>query len=80
MRGLAEELDRPPETGFAHIGAVEMRLTPMGAGDFHGAIAEIARAATELGGDCFHVTDSLGSRVVAEVYRRYPRRRRWLRT
>ncbi|MEV0250270.1 hypothetical protein AB0H76_26980 [Nocardia sp. NPDC050712] len=79
MRGIAEELDRAPALGFDRVGAVEMTLTPIGAGDFHGSIEEIARAATEIGGEYFHVTNSLGARITAEVYRREPRprRRRW---
>ncbi|MEV6274274.1 hypothetical protein [Nocardia sp. NPDC051832] len=78
MRVRAEELDRAPGSGLDRIGAVEMKLTPIGAGDFHGSIAEIARAAAEIGGDYFHVTDSLGTRIMADVYRREPRqRRRW---
>ncbi|GAB2653498.1 hypothetical protein [Nocardia goodfellowii] len=80
MRAIAEELDRAPESGLDRVGAVEMKLTPIGAGDFHGSIEEIARAAADIGGQYFHVTDSLGARITADVYRRPARprrRRRW---
>ncbi|MDR7172336.1 hypothetical protein J2W56_006097 [Nocardia kruczakiae] len=78
MRVRAEELDAPPTEGFDPIGTVEMTLSAFGAGDIHGSIDEIAYAAADLGGEYFHVTDSLGARVTAVVYRRH-RRRRWFR-
>ncbi|MGW0057591.1 hypothetical protein [Nocardia nova] len=79
MRMRAEELDVPPAGGFDRIGTVEMTLSAFGAGDIHGSIDEIAYAAADLGGEYFHVTDSLGARVTAVVYRRSRRRRRWFR-
>ncbi|MVU80406.1 hypothetical protein GPX89_24545 [Nocardia sp. ET3-3] len=79
MRSRAEELDKAPSGGFDPVGAVEMTLTPLGAGDFHGSIDEIAHAAAALGADHFYVTNSLGSRITAIAYRRAPRPRRWCR-
>jgi hypothetical protein len=73
----AEELDTAPSGGFDPVGAVEMKLTHIGAGDIHGSIDEIARAATDLGGGYFYVTNSRGSRITAVVYRRNPGPRRW---
>ncbi|MGW5515627.1 hypothetical protein [Nocardia africana] len=80
MRARAEELDAAPAEGFEPVGAVEMTLSAFGAGDIHGSIDEIAYAAADLGGEYFYVTDSLGARVTAVVYRRSRRRRRWFRS
>ncbi len=74
---MAEELDQAPERGFDRVGAVELKLSRIGAGDFHGSIDEIARAAAQIGGQYFHVTNSQGARITADVYRRAPRPPRW---
>ncbi|GAB0108530.1 hypothetical protein JMUB6875_75510 [Nocardia sp. JMUB6875] len=73
MRSRAEELDKPPSSGFDPVGTVELRLSLLGASDIHASIDEIAHAAATLGADHFYVTDSLGSRITAVAYRRSPR-------
>ncbi|WP_024802682.1 hypothetical protein [Nocardia sp. BMG51109] len=73
---MAVELDTPPESGFDSLGEIELRLSRIGAGDIHGSIDEIACAAADMGGEYFYVTDSLGARITAAVYRRSPRPRR----
>ncbi|MCM6778368.1 hypothetical protein NDR87_33175 [Nocardia sp. CDC159] len=70
MGVVAEELDVAPGEEFESVGVVEMALSPMGAGDIHGVIDEIARVAADMGGEYFHVTDSLGQTITAVVYRR----------
>ncbi|MTE12476.1 hypothetical protein [Nocardia aurantiaca] len=77
MRTMAEELSPAPTEGFERVGAVELRLTPMGAADIHGSIDEIACAAAAIGGEYFSVNDSMGSRITATVYRRTRRPSRW---
>ncbi|RDI65608.1 hypothetical protein [Nocardia pseudobrasiliensis] len=67
---MAEELSTTPSEGFEAVGRVEMRSSPLGAGDIHGLIDEIARAAAGIGGEYFFVTDSLGATITADVYRR----------
>ncbi|MFI5782289.1 hypothetical protein [Nocardia sp. NPDC051570] len=67
---MAEELSTAPSEGFDSVGTIEMTLSMIGAGDIHGSIDEIARAAAGIGGEYFVVTDSLGATITAEVYRR----------
>ncbi|MBF6330774.1 hypothetical protein [Nocardia transvalensis] len=73
MVGRAEELDTPPSDGFDPVGTVEMTLSHFGTADFHGAIDEISRAAADIGGEYFYVTNPMGHRITATVYRRKPR-------
>ncbi|WP_225728296.1 MULTISPECIES: hypothetical protein [unclassified Nocardia] len=75
MRHIAEELDTEPSQDFDPVGTVEMALSRWGTYDFHGSIDEIARAATDIGGEYFYVTDSLGARITATAYRRKNRSR-----
>ncbi|WP_025347695.1 DUF1471 domain-containing protein [Nocardia nova] len=75
MIARARELDSPPASGFDRVGEVEMALSRFGAGDIHGSVDEVARRAAEIGGDSFYVTESLGPRITAVVYRRRPKRR-----
>ncbi|MEV5652154.1 DUF1471 domain-containing protein [Nocardia sp. NPDC052254] len=78
MIARAQELDIPPSSGFDRVGEVEMTLSRFGAGDVHSSVAEVARRAAEIGGDYFYVTESLGPRITAVVYRRRSKRR-WFR-
>ncbi len=75
VNAVAEEFDIAPSSGFDRVGTVELRLSPIGAGDIHSSVDEVARRAAEIGGDHFYVTESLGPRITAVVYRRRPKRR-----
>ncbi|GAB4585559.1 hypothetical protein Ntsu_33910 [Nocardia sp. IFM 10818] len=71
---MARELYRDEIDRYEPVGTIELALNRFGAADIHSAIDEVARAAAELGGECFWVSESLGDRIVAEVFRR-PRMR-----
>ncbi|MEC3952171.1 hypothetical protein VMT65_03905 [Nocardia sp. CDC153] len=80
MRRPAEELDSAPGQDFDPVGTVEMALSGFGAYDFHASIEELARAAAEIGGDYFYVTDFLGPSLKATAYqRKHPPRSRMAR-
>jgi hypothetical protein len=75
-RTMAIEISRTDLAEYEPVGTVEMVLSRIGHGDFHGSIDEVARAAAGVGGDHFWVADSGGDRIVAVVCRRRSRSRR----